>query len=142
MGRLAGSGVRAKSLMTRRAGLAQMTADDFSVRRCKYCDRRIDLVKHPDSAFCSRSCGSGFRAQSKGLVKGPRVQRVAPAISPYRGRWASVFEQAEAANGDWVVIRCDSASLAAQLQQSVCAKRGFRASRNNQTVTLRYEGQS
>lgn len=130
MGRLQGSGASVKSLV-KHHDLAQMSEADYVVRRCRFCEKRLDAtVQRHDATYCNQTCRHSAHTKSRRAKNGP----------PRTTRWASATESARKANGAWVEVTCATAHEASVLQVNMQHKAGFDASRNDLVVSIRFIG--
>jgi hypothetical protein len=111
-------------------GIAQMTADDYEQPKCEYChfpihDDRLEAGK--PARFCSRKCDHYQSRKLRGL----------PVGQGYNTRWRPFYDQAINADGTWVTVHCESVREAESFCRSVSNKKGFMASRNGVSVSIR-----
>lgn len=110
---------------------------DYAQPRCLKCgkrisDDRLDAKSRKDGdplsvRYCSGSCGSTANQIKRGVGTGRGST----------GRWRSEYDRATAANGEWIVVHCDTDATAVSLCASANNKSGLEAMRSGLAVSIR-----
>lgn len=98
---------------------------DYDVHRCRYCNKRFDVLDRSDKLYCNARCCHSAAIRRNG-AGGGRAKR-----------WAHLYQAARNANGQWVAQVLPNITAAKSLYEQIKQRRDFDAFRNGVIVNVR-----